>query len=122
MEREPKSFKFSIPAKPEELEEAYKNGMLRIEELKDRTFYFGDCRNASIAMWVKELNMFLYQREKFGSRFLEDIHHPANDNGFDIFIPEQECEPSVCLKLYFEKELEPWLKWRKELCKRNQSF
>lgn len=121
MEREQKYFKFSIPAKPEELEEAYKNGLVRLEDLKDRQFYFGDCRNASFAMWVKEINKFVYQRTKFGNKFLEEICHPANDDGFDIFTAQEECEPSPQLKEYFDKELEPWLKWRKELCKRNQN-
>lgn len=116
-DKKPKYFYLSNPVKFEELEKAYGEGLIKIEDLKDRHFYFGYCRNASIAMWVDELNKFVYQREKFGSKFLEEINHPANDDGFDIFVTSELCEPPEKLKEYFKQELERWLKWKKEIVK-----
>lgn len=79
-------FKFSNPVKPEELEAAYKEGMPRIEDLKDGVVYEGRCRNADKAIWCGAIGKFIYVRQKFGSKFLEDINHPAKDNGFDLFL------------------------------------
>jgi hypothetical protein len=79
-------FKFSNPIKTEELEAAYKEGLPRIDQLEDGVVYEGRCRNASKAIWNKQLGKFIYVRQKFGSRFLESINHPANDDGFDLFL------------------------------------
>ena len=61
--------------------------MLHISELEDGKMYVGSCRNASKAKWIKERQCFEYDRTKFGSTFKEDINHPENDEGFDIFVP-----------------------------------
>jgi len=37
---------------------------LNLAELKEDSFYFGDCRNADLALWKN--NKFYYIREKFG--------------------------------------------------------
>lgn len=52
------------------------------------SIYQGDCRNAEYAYWdgVK----FTYLRSKFGSEFLEEINHPIDDDGFDVFIPQNK--------------------------------
>lgn len=82
---------FSNPIKPEELEAAYAGGMLHKSELEAGCYYKGYCRNAVMAKWdgVK----FLYVRTKFGESFVEDILHPEDDNGFDLFIPTGKAEP-----------------------------
>jgi hypothetical protein len=85
-----KHFKLSNPIKPEELEDAYTNGMIRKSDLKDGKYYLGHCRNSSIAVWHKDKNCFTYQRSKFGHTFPEDINHPEDDNGFDLFTPYEE--------------------------------
>lgn len=64
-------------------------------ELKDGTYYEGSCRNSGIAAWDAEHQLFWYRRYKFGSFFTEDIRHPEDDNGFDLFYPTAECgEPA----------------------------
>jgi hypothetical protein len=59
-------------------------------ELKDGAYYEGSCRNASIARWNATKSIFLYNRRKFNDVFVEDINHPEDDNGFDLFYPEKE--------------------------------
>lgn len=78
------------PVTPEKLERAYEMGLIRKEDLKDGSTYIGTCRNASEAVWHAKKERFTYQREKFGDVFPEDIVHPVDDCGFDIFIPVQE--------------------------------
>ena len=85
-----KYFYLSNPVKPEELEKAYTDGMIRKEDLKDGKSYKGHCRNASVAVWHADKVKFTYQRTKFGATFPEDINHPADDNGFDLFTPHEE--------------------------------
>jgi len=46
-------------------------------------YYAGRCRNATVARW--DGKKFWYWRVKFGSRFLESIHHPDDDQTFDVF-------------------------------------
>ena len=75
----------------EDIEAAYEAGMLRKDDLKEGHYYAGTCRNASIALWRGD--RFSYMRSKFGSRFSEDIFHPEDDNGFDLFIPLFEDTP-----------------------------
>lgn len=57
------------------------------KDLVDGEWYEGHCRNASIAKWNAEKNKFFYVRTKFDWRFWEDINHPEDDNGFDLFRP-----------------------------------
>ena len=71
---------------PELLEQAYSMGMLRKEHLVDGESYWGTCRNAERAVWHADKNRFTYVRNKFGNLFDEDIVHPADDEGFDIFV------------------------------------
>ena len=49
-------------------------------------YYYGHCRNANTARWNAETNKFYYWRNKFGQRFVEDINHPEDDDGFDLFL------------------------------------
>lgn len=87
-----KYFYLSNPVKPEEMEAAYAQGMIRKSDLKDGALYKGNCRNTSEAIWNAEKNAFTYQRTKFGSTFPEDIHHPEDDDGCDIFTPYEEIK------------------------------
>lgn len=108
-------FKFSNPIKPQELEDAYLQGMPKLGELQDRVVYEGRCRNATKAMWVQEIGRFVYVREKFGSKFLEDIQHPAKDNGFDLFIPNGNItEFSEKEKEIIDSGLSNYIDWIKK--------
>jgi hypothetical protein len=65
--------------------EMYNKGIIPKKNLKKNTYYRGKCRNASVALWNGF--EFIYVREKFGSTFNEEIKHPEDDDGYDLFIP-----------------------------------
>lgn len=78
---------------PKELyEELYNKGIIRKSDLKKDTYYFGACRNASVALWNGDV--FIYMRTKFGYIYSEKINHLEDDNGFDLFIPLKEVIPN----------------------------
>jgi hypothetical protein len=78
-------------ARPD-LTEFYERGMLKKEQLVHGKYYLGSCRNASVARWHEGNNCFRHVRHKFGDAFEEDIFHPADDDGFDVFVPVTEIE------------------------------
>lgn len=55
-------------------------------DLQHGHYYTGHCRNASLARWDAEAACFKHWREKWGSRFVEEINHPEDDIGFDVFV------------------------------------
>ena len=65
------------------------------KDLVHGEYYFGDCRNADTARWDANRNKFYYWRNKFGQRFVEDINHFEDDNGFDLFYPEHVVDYGV---------------------------
>ena len=73
--------------KPEFLDYLIKRGMIAKKDLQDGKTYIGHCRNSDEAIWDNSKQKFTYLRYKFGSSFNEDINHPEDDNGFDLFIP-----------------------------------
>lgn len=86
-----------------ELNAAYEKGMLKKEELEDKQYYLGYCRNAYVAQWIKEKNAFYYMRSKFSDFFPEKIFHPEDDNDKDLFIPFQKVEPNDYEKIQRER-------------------
>lgn len=69
------------------LNAAVSEGMIPKSQLIDGQSYNGYCRNATEAIWHADKNRFTYRRTKFTSVFDEDICHPEDDNGFDLFVP-----------------------------------
>lgn len=63
--------------------------MIKKSQLIDRAVYEGHCRNAGEAVWLADKNCFMYLRHKFGDTFWEEINHPEDDDGYDLFIPER---------------------------------
>lgn len=47
--------------------------------------YRGHCRNADRAVWTGK--NFEYERSKFGDVYKDHVVHPADDCGFDVFMP-----------------------------------
>ena len=84
-----------IPSLPTAVpEEKWKNfyipilikcGAIPKRKLINGAYYNGSCRNTEIAMWDGE--KFIYERTKFGFKFIDKINHFEDDNGFDLFIP-----------------------------------
>ena len=68
-------------------------GAIPKKNLIDGKKYIGDCRNAHIATWNEEKQVFTYRRRKFGYEYDEDINHFEDDNGYDLFVPVWEYEP-----------------------------
>lgn len=62
-----------------------KHGAIPLEKLEVGKTYVGFCRNASEAIWRGE--KFVYERNKFGFIFKEEINHFQNDDGYDVFVP-----------------------------------
>ncbi len=72
------------------LKHVYMDGLIPKNDLVVGAIYKGRCRNANYALWKGD--RFEYIREKFGAEFLEDIMHPEDDNGFDLFVPVVKTE------------------------------
>ncbi len=65
-------------------------GMVARDALRDGMMYAGYCRNATTAVWHANKGCFVIMRRKFGDTFPEDVPHPADDDGFDVFVPIME--------------------------------
>ena len=61
--------------------------ILKVDELEKGKFYFGECRNSSIAMWSGD--RFYYIRSKFGDEYVEGIEHVDLEKNVytDSFVP-----------------------------------
>ena len=64
-------------------------------KLAHGAYYYGRCRNATIARWNADVQRFVYWRTKFGESFVEEICHPEDDKVFDVFVVEREIDPPV---------------------------
>lgn len=63
------------------------------KDLKHGMYYKGTCRNAEIARWNANEQVFVHWRTKFGCKFLETIKHPDDDDVYDVFVVDCECDP-----------------------------
>jgi len=73
------------PMTPEILQRYYDAGVIQKKDLKFGEYYWGRCRNASLAMW--DGSHFVYIRIKSLNVFLEKINHIEDDDGYDLFVP-----------------------------------
>ncbi|UIS24677.1 hypothetical protein S21ZY_115 [Pseudomonas phage ZY21] len=63
-------------------------------ELKHGVYYAGECRNAGIARWDANKQVFVYWRGSMaGDWYTEEINHFEDDDGCDLFLPETVTEP-----------------------------
>ena len=86
-----------------DLHAAYSMGLVPKRELVHGQWYAGTCRNAKQARWNAEKQKFFYRRTKFGSTFWDEIEHPEDDRGYDLFFPttainEPQGEPDEQLR------------------------
>lgn len=88
---------YSIHLRPNamNLEAAVAAGMIPKAGLVDGATYEGYCRNASEAVWHAENERFTYMRTKWHTTFEEDIVHPQDDEGFDVFVPVRRIDSGV---------------------------
>jgi hypothetical protein len=66
-------------------------GAIPKKDLKDGMFYLGDHRNAEVARWNASKNEFEHWRTKFSSRYIDNINHFEDDNGYALFVPLKEA-------------------------------
>lgn len=83
-----------VPHEPSKFfyDEVYNKGILRKEDLEIGKYYYGKCRNASVARWDGEY--FTHMRTKFNNKFPEEINHLQDDDGYDLFIPIEKVIPT----------------------------
>jgi hypothetical protein len=91
---------------PEQMDAVYAAGLLRKEQLEHGQYYRGRCRNAQVARWHAGAQCFIHWRVKFGSRFLERIKHPVDENYFDVFLPLEAVEPGE--EIIADERFEPF--------------
>ena len=58
-------------------------------DLIDGAYYRGRCRNATVARWNGEKQIFFHWRYKFGNKFVETIHCPEDEARYDVFVAEE---------------------------------
>lgn len=63
------------------------------KDLEHGAYYEGYCRNAHIARWNAERQVFVYMRSKFGERFTEEIKHPEDEKHWDVFKAQRKADP-----------------------------
>lgn len=69
------------------LQRAYDAGMIPKAKLEDGKTYEGHCRNTGQARWDASRQRFVYERIKFRDSYEDEMVHPEDDDGFDIFVP-----------------------------------
>lgn len=62
--------------------------------LVDQEYYKGYCKNATVAVWDADNQRFWYVSHKWDTPFYEAVQHASDDNGFDLFYPEEPVKPA----------------------------
>ena len=70
-------------------------GAIPKNKLKNKTKYYGSCRNADYAVWNAESQKFCYERWKHGIVSIDYVNHFEDDDGYDLFIPIKECTEEI---------------------------
>ena len=85
--------------------ERREDGALPKEALIHGKYYYGRCRNASIARWDGVKQVFVHWRQKFGDVFLEEISCREDELHMDVFDPWVELEDSHAINTIAISEL-----------------
>ena len=96
-----------------------KDDYIKKENLKDRIYYKGDCRNSEFAIWIKEIEKFIYMRTKFDDIFAETICCPEDDQRYDVFYAECEADMNEIpdFKIVPEKDINYQIEYEYKLKK-----
>lgn len=65
-------------------------GAIPKSELKIGQWYEGDTRNSTKALWNGKV--FLYERYKWGTYYIDKVNHFEDDDGYALFVPLYEIE------------------------------
>lgn len=63
------------------------------EKLRHGIYYRGKCRANDVARWNAERDCFLVWSFSCGTWCLETIHHPNDEERYDVFTPFEEIPP-----------------------------
>lgn len=69
------------------IEEYLKAGAIAKEDLISGGWYIGQSRSTNIAQWFSNPGRFYFIRYKMDGKYVDDIHHFQDDDGYDLFIP-----------------------------------
>jgi len=75
------------PVTAEIIKQYHDAGVISKSELIDGSFYWGLCRNAPMARWDSQKQVFWYIRDKWHDTYAECINTIEDDNGYDLFLP-----------------------------------
>ena len=56
------------------------------QDLVHGEYYTGRCRNATVARWNAETQLFYHWRHKFGIKFVDEIKCPEDEPEYDVFV------------------------------------
>lgn len=73
----------------------YNEKFIAKADLKHGAYYEGHCRNARYARWNGDEEIFYHWRTKFKFKYLECIHHPDDEQVYDVFYPHDLIEVPV---------------------------
>jgi hypothetical protein len=73
----------------------YDAGVMRKDQLVDGGYYFGVCRNSSVAKWDVNNDCFQYMRYKWGRNFLDTIKYMTDDDHYDVFMPFEKIDGNL---------------------------
>lgn len=54
-------------------------------KLRNGVYYKGYSRNVTIARWDSSIEMFIYERSKFGTKVTEKLNCPEDEDKYDVF-------------------------------------
>jgi len=74
------------------------DGGIPKEALQHGRYYYGRCRNASIARWDAVRGVFVHWRQKFHDVFTEEISCREDDIHHDVFDPFFEMDDDLAIK------------------------
>jgi hypothetical protein len=80
------------PLTPYYIERLIQLGAIPLIDLVDGQWYYGDYRNANLAKWDSQEQVFHHLRYKFGYRW-DTCNHFENDDRFALFTPLRLATP-----------------------------
>jgi hypothetical protein len=63
--------------------------VIKKEDLIHGAYYRGTCRNANLARWDVDNEVFWHWRYKFGDMFTEQIKCPEDEDHYDVFVADK---------------------------------
>lgn len=69
------------------IKEYIEAGAIPKDKLISGGWYIGQSRNCSIGQWFSKPGKFYFIKYKMGGKYVDDIPHFQDDNGFDVFVP-----------------------------------